>query len=60
MNEHHEDERPQGWGICADCGRDCEQSDYDAWTRTSLCAKCWAMQDDRRNSPPDDYSGEAA
>ena len=60
MSEEHEDGRPQGWGRCAMCDEDCIEAEYDPWTRKSLCAKCFAMQDDRRNSPPDDYSGEAA
>jgi hypothetical protein len=55
-----EDERPFGWGLCRECGCDAEEADYDPWTRTTLCAKCIALQDDRRNSTPDDYSGEAA
>jgi hypothetical protein len=44
---------------CHDCG----EKKCDVFTLRSnalLCAKCLAMQDDRRNSPPDDYSGEAA
>jgi hypothetical protein len=52
-----EDERPQGWGICARCGEDCDdEADYDPQRRISVHAVC----EDRRNSTPTDYSGEAA
>lgn len=34
------DEMPDTWGACADCGRDCAESDYNPVTRQSLCDRC--------------------
>lgn len=50
------DSRPLGWGVCAICGEDCEEADYYAAIRKSICVRC----EDRRNSPPEDFNGEAA
>ena len=46
--------------ICRSCGGDCEDGDYCEQARRYICVRCWAMDDDRRHSTPDDYSGEAA
>lgn len=35
------DDRPDGWGICCVCGKDCDdESDYNAVTRTSTHRAC--------------------
>ena len=34
------DERPFGWGLCGQCGCDCEEDDYDDGTKTSTCPGC--------------------
>lgn len=32
--------RPWGWGVCADCGQDADEADYDEATRITLCPSC--------------------
>lgn len=34
------DERPFGWGVCAVCGEDCEEQDYDPLIRRSAHPEC--------------------
>ncbi len=38
------DERPQGWGICRWCGKDCDEADYDEQRRSSIHAVCEAQE----------------
>ena len=38
------DARPYGWGLCSECGCDCEEDDYDDGRRVSTCPACRARQ----------------
>jgi hypothetical protein len=34
------EDMPDEWGLCASCGRDAEESDYNPTTRVTTCAWC--------------------
>ena len=38
------DERPYGWGLCCQCGTDCEEDDYDDGKQQSTCPTCRERQ----------------
>ena len=38
--DHPDDDRPWGWGCCAECGHDCEEDDYMPNARISLHLAC--------------------
>lgn len=53
-SERPSDER--GPMVCRECGGDCVEADWCDATRRWTCIHCA----DRRNSQPEDFSGEAA
>ena len=36
--------RPWGWSLCRECGRDCEEEDYDEDKQVSTCPSCLERQ----------------
>lgn len=47
------DDRPFGWGICAQCGEDCDdEADYNPLTRESLHPACERYRQNYEPPPP--------